>query len=101
MFDGPARAIKCACGIRDQVLELGLAIRAGLHTGEVDRLGDDIAGIAVHVGARVLSLSHPGQVLVSESVPPLVIGSGIQFENRGSHELKGVPGRWNVFEAVS
>lgn len=99
VFDGPARAIRCACGIRDDVQELGLSIRAGLHTGEIELIGDDIGGIAVHVGARVSALARPGQVLVSASVPPLVIGSGIDFEAQGSHELKGVPGEWAVFEA--
>ena len=101
MFDGPARAIRCAIGIRDAVHDLGLAIRAGLHTGEVELIGADIAGIAVHVGARVAALSATDQVLVSAAIPPLVMGSGIEFSEQGSHELKGVPGRWQVFEALA
>jgi len=99
-FDGPARAIDCACAIRDAVEDLGLAIRAGLHTGEVE-LGDgDIHGIAVHIAARIMSLAAPGEVLVSGVIPPLVLGSRLRFDDRGSHNLKGVPDAWPVF-AVS
>jgi class 3 adenylate cyclase len=90
-FDGPARAIRCACAARDAVRELGLEIRAGVHTGEVERAGDAIRGIAVHTGARVAAAAGPGQVLVSETVRALVAGSGIVFEERGEHELKGIP----------
>ena len=99
-FDGPARAIDCACAIRDAVEDLGLSIRAGLHTGEVE-LGDgDIHGIAVHIAARIMSLAAPGEVLVSGVIPPLVLGSRLRFDDRGSHNLKGVPDAWPVF-AVS
>jgi len=89
-FDGPARAIRCAVAIRDIVRELGLELRAGLHTGECELLGDKVAGIAVHTGARVSALAGAGEVLVSETVRDLVSGSGIAFEDRGEHELKGV-----------
>jgi class 3 adenylate cyclase len=96
-FDGPGRAIRCACAIRDVVSALGIEVRAGMHTGEIERRGDDIAGIAVHIGARVSALAGPGEVVVSSAVPPLVAGSGIEFEDRGEHELKGVPGTWRLF----
>jgi class 3 adenylate cyclase/pimeloyl-ACP methyl ester carboxylesterase len=99
-FDGPARAIRCACAIRDGVHALGLQVRAGLHTGEVELAGDDIRGIAVHVGARVGAIASPNEVLVSHTVKDLVAGSGIEFDERGEHELKGVPGTWKLF-AVS
>ena len=99
-FDGPARAIHCACGIRDAVQTLGLEIRAGLHTGEVELRGDDVAGIAVHTGARVAASAAPSEVLVSSTVKDLVAGSGIEFEERGEHELKGVPGTWRLYAVV-
>lgn len=99
-FDGPARAIRCACAIRDEVRRVGLEIRAGLHTGEVEVRGEDLAGIAVHIGARVGSLAGAGEVLVSRTVADLVAGSGLAFDDRGEHELKGVPGTWGVL-AVS
>jgi class 3 adenylate cyclase len=92
-FDGPARAIRCAVAIRDVVRDLGLELRAGLHTGECELLGDKVAGIAVHTGARVSALAGAGEVLVSETVRDLVSGSGIEFEERGEHELKGVGAR--------
>lgn len=95
-FDGPARAIRCACEIRDRSREAGVEIRAGLHTGEVEVVGDDIAGIAVHIGARVSSEAGPGEVLVSSTVRDLVAGSGIRFSSRGQHELKGVPEAWEL-----
>lgn len=95
-FDGPARAINCACAIRDAVRELGFAVRVGLHTGEVESVGADIHGIAVHIAARIMALAAPDEVLVSGAVPPLVLGSTIAFEDRGTLELKGVPGRWSV-----
>ena len=95
-FDGPARAIRCAAAIREGGRQLGLEIRAGLHTGECDLRGDDLSGLAVHIAARVGSLAGPGEVLVSSAVPPLVIGSGIEFTEHGEHELKGVPDTWNV-----
>ena len=93
-FDGPARAVRCACAIIDAV---GLPVRAGLHTGEVELMGGDIGGIGVHIGARVCELAGPGEVLVSRTVTDLVAGSGIGFEDRGEHELKGVPGTWGLF----
>jgi class 3 adenylate cyclase len=96
-FDGPARAVRCAIAIRDDVRELGLEIRAGLHVGEIEVLSDDIAGLAVHLGARVAALAGPGEVLVSSTVKDLVVGSGIAFDDRGSHLLKGVPGEWRLF----
>lgn len=95
-FDGPARAIHCAEAIANGARDVGLAIRIGLHTGECEMRGDDLAGIAVHIGARVASLADPGEVLVTSTVRDLVAGSGIQFTDRGAHELKGVPGEWQV-----
>jgi len=95
-FDGPARAIWCAREIAEAVRELDIEVRAGIHTGEVELLGDDIGGMAVHIGARVVSLAGPGEVLVTRTVRDLVAGSGIAFADRGGHELKGVPGEWDV-----
>jgi pimeloyl-ACP methyl ester carboxylesterase len=99
-FDGPARAISCAQAIGNAARPLGIEVRAGLHTGEVELQGDDIAGIAVHIGARVAALAGAGDVLVTSTVRDLVAGSGIEFTDRGSHELKGVPGEWTILEAV-
>lgn len=99
-FDGPARAISCARAIADAVRPLGIEIRAGLHTGECEMMDGDVGGIAVHTGARVSSEAGPGEVLVSSTVKDLVAGSGIRFEDRGSRELKGVPGEWRLY-AVS
>jgi class 3 adenylate cyclase/pimeloyl-ACP methyl ester carboxylesterase len=101
MFDGPQRAIRCAMAIRDAVQALGLQVRAGLHTGECEVRGDDIGGIAVHIGARVSALAGPNDVLVSSTLRDLVIGSGLDFEDRGAHELKGVPGEWHLFAVAS
>ena len=98
-FDGPARAVRCAAAIRDAVAGLGLSIRAGLHTGECELARGRVAGIAVHLGARILALAGPGEVLVSATVKDLVAGSGLSFADRGVHTLKGVPGQWNVFAA--
>jgi class 3 adenylate cyclase len=98
-FDGPARAVRCACAIRDAVGELGLEVRAGVHTGEVQIRDGGVAGVAVHTGARVSALAAPGEVLVSRTVTDLTAGSGLVFEPRGEHELKGVPGSWQVFAA--
>jgi class 3 adenylate cyclase len=98
-FDGPGRAIHSAGAIRDSVRDLGLEIRGGLRTGELEVIGDDVGGIAVHIAARVMALAQPGEVLVSSLVPGLVAGSGIEFEDRGERELKGVPGRWRLFAA--
>ena len=99
-FDGPARAIECARAIRDAVHDLGLEIRAGLHTGEIEVVGDDVAGIGVHIAARIMGLAAPDEVLVSASVPPLVLGSGLRFAAHGTHALKGVPDEWPVFAVV-
>jgi len=100
-FDGPARAIHCASAIIQGSRALGVEIRAGLHTGEVELMGDDVGGIAVHIGARVSALAGSGEVLVSSTVKDLVAGSGIEFEDRGSHELKGVPGEWRLYAVRS
>jgi len=99
-FDGPARAIRCACAISDAVRPLGLEIRAGLHTGEVELVGEGVAGIAVHTGARVAAAADAGEVLVSSTVKDLVAGSGIEFEERGEHELKGIPGTWRLYAVL-
>jgi class 3 adenylate cyclase len=96
-FDGPARGIRCATSIRDRVDELGLRARAGLHTGEIDVAEDDIRGMTVHIGARVGARAGPGEVLVSGTVKDLVVGSGLDFKDRGEHELKGVPGVWRLY----
>lgn len=96
-FDGPARAVHCATRIRDDLRPLGLEIRAGLHTGEIERRPGEIGGIAVHLASRVLALAQPGEVLVSGTVADLVIGSGIGFEQRGTETLKGIPGTWRLF----
>ena len=101
MFDGPQRAIRCAMAIRDAVQSLGIEVRAGLHTGECEVRGDDIGGIAVHIGARVSALAGPNDVLVSSTLRDLVIGSGLEFEDRGAHGLKGVPGEWRLFAVAS
>jgi class 3 adenylate cyclase len=101
MFDGPQRAIRCAMAIRDAVQALGIEVRAGLHTGECEVRGDDIGGIGVHIGARVSALAGPNDVLVSSTLRDLVIGSGLEFEERGSYELKGVPGEWRLFAVAS
>ena len=100
-FDGPQRAIRCAMAIRDAVQAFGIEVRAGLHTGECEVRGDDIGGIAVHIGARVSALAGPNDVLVSSTLRDLVIGSGLEFEDRGAHELKGVPGEWHLFAVAS
>jgi class 3 adenylate cyclase len=96
-FDGPARAISCACAVVEAMPEIGLAVRAGLHTGECELIDGKVAGIAVHTGARVASNAQPGEVLVSSTVKDLVAGSGIAFEERGLHELKGIPGEWLLY----
>jgi len=101
MFDGPQRAIRCAMAIRDAVKALGIEVRAGLHTGECEVRGDDIGGIGVHIGARVSALAGPNDVLVSSTLRDLVIGSGLEFEDRGAHQLKGVPGEWHLFAVAS
>lgn len=95
-FDSPGRAIECALAIRESLNASAIEVRAGIHTGEIEVRGDDVAGLAVHIGARVSALAGPGEVLVSGAVPPLVAGSGIEFVDRGEHHLKGVPGTWRV-----
>jgi class 3 adenylate cyclase len=99
-FDGPARAVRCARAIVDAVRELGIEIRAGVHTGEVEVDGDAVRGIAVHIGARVCASADPSQVMASSTVKDLVAGSGLEFEDAGEHELKGVPDRWRVYRVV-
>lgn len=100
-FDGPARAVRCVLAIMRSVQELGIEIRAGVHTGEVELEDDAVRGIAVHVGARVAAIAGPGQVLATSTVKDLVAGSGLVFEDRGDHELKGVPDRWRLYQVVS
>ena len=99
-FDGPARAVRCALSAGEAVQQLGVEIRAGIHTGECELDGSKIRGIAVHTGARIASLAGPGEVLVSQTVKDLVSGSGLAFDDRGVHALKGVPGEWRVYAAV-
>jgi len=99
-FEGPARAIRCANALNNAVRSLNLKVRCGIHTGECELIGDDLAGIAVHIGARVASLAIPGEVLVSQTVRDLVAGSGLAFEDRGTLRLKGVPDEWRLFQAV-
>jgi class 3 adenylate cyclase len=96
-FDGPARAVQCACGIVDTLQPLGLDIRAGLHTGECEVMGADMGGLAVNIGARVAALAGAGEVLVSSTVKDLVAGSGLRFADRGIAPLKGVPGEWHIY----
>jgi class 3 adenylate cyclase len=99
-FDGPARAIRCACALRDSVQELGIEIRVGLHTGECELIGSNVGGIAVHTGARVMSKAGNSEIWVSCTVKDLVAGSGIQFENMGKFSLKGIPGEWELFKVT-
>jgi class 3 adenylate cyclase len=99
-FDGPARAVRCACAIRDAMQAIGVEIRAGLHTGEVEVRGDDIAGIAVHIGQRVESVAGPNEVLVSRTVADLLAGSDFNFQDRGEHDFKGVADAWRIFKAI-
>ncbi len=99
-FDGPARGIRCARAIVDASEAQGVRVRAGLHTGEIEVIGDDIGGIGVHIAARVSALAGPGEVLVSRTVKDLVAGSRLEFADRGAHQLKGVPDEWELYEAV-
>lgn len=99
-FDGPARAVACACTIRDSVQGLGLEVRAGLHTGEIELIEEKVTGLAVHIGARVESLAEKNEVLVSRTVKDLVVGSGIKFNERGNHKLKGVPDTWQLYSVL-
>jgi class 3 adenylate cyclase len=96
-FDGPARGVRCAVAITDAVRALGIEVRAGIHTGEIERAADDVSGIAVHVGARVSALAGPSEVLVTSTVKDLVLGSDLEFDERGTHSLKGIPGEWLLF----
>jgi class 3 adenylate cyclase len=100
-FDGPARAIRCAISIREELRQLGIDNRIGLHTGECELLGDDIGGVAVHIGARVEAKAMPGEVLVYSTVKDLVVGSGLQFEDRGTHTIKGIPDEWHLFAVAN
>jgi class 3 adenylate cyclase len=100
-FDGPARAIRCARSIAQRAPSLGVEVRAGVHTGECELIGDDLGGMAVNIGARVNAIAAGGEVLVSSTVKDLIVGSGIDFEDRGVHSLKGVPGEWRIYAVVS
>ncbi len=99
-FDGPARAIRCATAICQAMPGIGLQVRTGVHSGECEVIGDNLGGIAVHIGARIGAIARPGEVLVSSTVRDAVTGSDIQFESRGAHELKGVPDQWRLFTAI-
>ena len=96
-FDGPASAMRCAEALRQQVADLGIQLRSGIHTGECEAIGDDLGGLAVHIGARVAAVAGPGEIVVSSTVKDLVVGSAMQFADRGEHELKGVPGSWRLY----
>jgi class 3 adenylate cyclase len=100
-FDSPGRAIECAVAIRDTLATYDIGVRAGIHTGEIEVRGDDVAGLAVHIGARVSALAGPGEILVSSTVKDLVAGSTVEFNERGEHELKGVPGEWRLYAVRS
>jgi class 3 adenylate cyclase len=100
-FDGPARAIRCGTAIRDAARQIGLDVRVGIHTGEVERRGSELAGIAVHLACRVCEAAQPGEVLVSRTVVDLVAGSGTTFDDRGEHELKGIPAPWRLFAVTA
>jgi class 3 adenylate cyclase len=100
-FDSPARAVRCALDMIEAAQTTGLDIRAGVHTGEVEHRDGDLVGIGVHIGARVAALAGRGEVLVSSAVPPLVVGSGLDFADHGEHKLKGVPGAWRLFAVKS
>jgi class 3 adenylate cyclase len=99
-FDRPGRAINCACAIREAVRILGIQIRVGIHTGEIELRDNDIGGIAVHIGARIAALARPSEILVSQTVADLVAGSELRFDERGPHELKGVPGTWRLYSVL-
>jgi class 3 adenylate cyclase len=96
-FDGPARGIRCAASVAEAMSSIGLEVRAGLHTGECEVMDDDLGGLAVHIAARVMDAASAGEVLVSSTVKDLVVGSGIDFQDRGARELRGVPGEWRLF----
>jgi class 3 adenylate cyclase len=96
-FDGPAMALRCAEALRDGASELGIELRSGIHTGECEIVGEDLAGLAVHIGARVAALAGPGEIVVSSTVKELVVGSDLEFTDHGEHELRGVPGSWRIY----
>ena len=100
-FDGPARAIRCARAITAAMDPIGIQVRAGIHTGEIETIGDDVGGVAVHIGARVAAIAGPSEVLVSSTVKDLVAGSGLTFEDAGDHELKGVPDQWHLYRVTA
>jgi len=99
-FDGPGRAISCAADVRSALGDLGLQIYAGLHTGEIELRGDDIGGVAVHLASRLMTVAKPGEIICSRTVKDLVVGSGIHFDDRGTHALKGVPDEWQLYAVV-
>jgi class 3 adenylate cyclase len=99
-FDGPTRGVRCACAVRDAAGRIGIEIRAGVHTGEVELRGDDVGGLGVHLASRIEARAAPGEVLVSRTVTELVAGSGIDFRDRGEQELRGVPGTWRLFSVA-
>jgi class 3 adenylate cyclase len=99
-FDGPARAVRCAEEVIRAIRDIGIEVRVGIHTGEIELAHDGIRGIAVHIGARVAATAGPSEVLVSSTVKDLVAGSGLTFEDAGEHELKGVPDRWHLYRVV-
>jgi class 3 adenylate cyclase len=101
MFDGPARAVRCALAINDRLGELGVSIRSGVHTSEVEMTDGDVAGLGVHVAARIMALAEPGEVLVSSVVRDLALGSGLVFTDRGRHALKGIPGEWELLASTT
>jgi class 3 adenylate cyclase len=101
MFDGPARAVRCALAIMDRLDDVGVSIRAGVHTSEVAVTNGDISGIGVHVGARTMALAGPGEVLVSSVVRDLALGSGLAFSDRGLHTFEGIPGQWQLFQPLT
>jgi class 3 adenylate cyclase len=96
-FDGPARAVRAAAAITDALVRLGIQVRSGIHTGELELLDGDVAGMAVHIGARIAAMAGPGEVYASQTVRDLVVGSDLVFDSRGRHTLKGVPGEWEVY----
>jgi class 3 adenylate cyclase len=96
-FDSPSRAVQCAKAIKISLAKLDLNIRAGVHTGECELMGADVAGLAVHMASRVQSTAQPGEILVSQTVRDLAVGSGLDFDDRGAHELKGISGTWHLF----
>jgi class 3 adenylate cyclase len=99
-FDGPARAVRCGLAVSERVQAIGVDVRAGVHTGECERRGDDLAGIAVHIASRIAAAAGPREVLVSRTVRDLVVGSGLSFDERGTAELRGVPGEWELAAAL-